>query len=131
MLTEKSTRKGVEAREVGSRNTFEPKCRVTDLVAIGDFCLVGAGSIVVPPPTWTPPEPEQRQGQGEEGKKEQEAEPGIFRLPDRTVVYGEESRWRTWSGEGVRQADALHAKHLDYLRLSELRLYNCFIHDPY
>lgn len=37
-------------------------------------------------------------------------------LPERTVVYGAASEHRTWSGEGIGQQLALHAKHLVYLR---------------
>lgn len=40
-------------------------------------------------------------------------------FPPRTVLYGEQSLQRQWSGNGVRQADALHMKHLDHLRKSE------------
>lgn len=42
-------------------------------------------------------------------------------LPDQSVVWGPASatRRRIWSGEGVRQQQALHAKHLEYLRESE------------
>lgn len=48
--------------------------------------------------------------------------PKVFepeQLPDNLVIYGSDSRSRIWSGEGVKQAAALHAKHLSYLQDSE------------
>lgn len=41
---------------------------------------------------------------------------GVEVLPDYTVVFGSENRRRVWSGEGIGQSRALHAKHLEYLR---------------
>lgn len=131
---------GIESPSIGSHNNFEPRARVTELVTLLDFCTVGAGCSVLPPATWDAEDESQAQSpkkrekgatEEEEGKVESEGEGGEqsrgvepkdiprFLVPSRTVVFGEESRWRTWSGEGIRQADALHAKHLDYLRQSE------------
>lgn len=49
-------------------------------------------------------------------------------LPDNLVIYGKDSRSRIWSGEGVKQAAALHAKHLSYLQDSELFVIFDLIH---
>lgn len=42
--------------------------------------------------------------------------PVLETLPDRTVVFGADSRRRIWSGEGAGQARALHVKHVNFLR---------------
>lgn len=96
----------VEASKIGSHNTFACKSRTTDNVIIQDFSTVGAGCIAEPPLTWEP------SSDGELG--------ALYSYPSRSIVYGEQSRVRLWSGNGVKQADALHAKHLDHLRRSAL-----------
>ena len=78
----------VSAREVGNCNVFEPRCVVDGGVIVASFCTVGAGCQVR----------------------------GDAALPERTVVWGAHAARRTWSGEGVAQRLALHAKHLQYLR---------------
>lgn len=40
-------------------------------------------------------------------------------IPDHTVIFGDGQRRHQWSGQGVGQMEALHAKHLDYLREGE------------
>ena len=77
----------LESCDVGNCNTFEARCRVAD-AKVGNFCTVGPACSVT----------------GADGA-----------LADRTVVYGQGAR-RLWSGEGVQQQLALHAKHLQYLR---------------
>lgn len=84
------TRCHVSSTTIGSNSTFESACRVSANVTVGDFCTVGAGCRV-----------------GADGVPDA--------LVERTVVYGDGTR-RVWSGEGVGQQLALHAKHLVYLR---------------
>lgn len=79
----------VASKQVGNCNIFEPKCRVPSQVCVADFCTVGAGCNLMQ----------------DEGT-----------LTERTVVYGEENTRRLWSGEGVGQRLAQHAKQLQYLR---------------
>lgn len=76
----------VSSREIGNCNVFEPRC-VVDAACIASFCTVGGGCQV-----------------------------RDAHLAERTVVYGAPAARRTWSGEGVAQRLALHAKHLQYLR---------------
>ncbi|KAG0150391.1 hypothetical protein CROQUDRAFT_72944 [Cronartium quercuum f. sp. fusiforme G11] len=90
----------VEASAIGSSNVFEAKCKVSSDVAIGSHCVIGAGCTLVSEPTAATFESEV-------------IEPTV--LPDWTVIFGERSERRTWSGEGAGQARALHAKHLVYL----------------
>lgn len=54
----------------------------------------------------------------------------VERLPDRTVVFGADSRRRIWSGEGIGQQKAFHAKHVaclhemlpKYTKLKQLKM---------
>lgn len=77
----------VEASDIGNCNQFEPRCVVARGASICNFCTIGAACRV-------------------DGAS----------ITDRTVVFGEHATRRTWSGEGVAQQLALHAKHLQYLR---------------
>lgn len=90
----------VEANGIGSSNVFEAKCKVSSDITIGNHCVVGAGCTLVSEPSASTFESEI-------------LEPTV--IPDWTVVFGERSERRTWSGEGAGQARALHAKHLAYL----------------
>lgn len=97
----------IEAATVGSHNTFECRSRVTDSVIIQDFTTIGAGCIAQPPPDWIPATVDQ-------GDEQDPA----YTFPSQTVIYGDQSIARIWSGNGVRQADALYAKHQEHLRRS-------------
>lgn len=107
----------IEAFAIGSNNIFEARSKVASNVGIADFCTVGAGCSVYPQPIsaqeladlFVDDDAAQEPPLREEKPVREE-------LPDRTVVYGSENRRRLWSGEGVKQEAALHAKHLDYLR---------------
>jgi len=101
---------GVESPRVGSYNTFEPKSRSLDSVAIQNFSTVGAGCVAQPPADWKLQQASKIESEGDEA---------ISTFASRTVIFGQISKSRLWSGNGVRQADALHMKHLDYLRESE------------
>ena len=104
---------GVEAASVGSHNVFEPKSRTLDNVVIQNFSTIGAGCIAQPPAYW---HLQQQESQVEDHIEDSER---CYTFPSRSVVFGQNSQFRLWSGNGVRQADALHAKHLDYLRESK------------
>lgn len=78
-------------------------------VVIQNFSTIGAGCVAQPPAKW----------RFEQESQEQESPRKYFSFPSRTVIFGQESKFRLWSGNGVRQADALHVKHLDYLRESK------------
>lgn len=137
---------GVEAASVGSHNTFEVRSFVAAEVAVESFCTVGAGCSLYGSPLhpldaeailneplsddcaveegYKPtasqmagiPEEESEQAESAAPKEEAAQQNDIEVIPDRTVVYGYDSKRRMWSGEGVKQQAALHAKHLDYLR---------------
>jgi len=96
----------IEAASVGSHNTFEAKSCVLSSVAISDWCQIGAGCIATPLTTFSKNDTE----------SDTDDLSSIETLPSRTVVFGADCTRRVWSGEGLRQATALHAKHLDYLR---------------
>ncbi|UZJ52623.1 hypothetical protein CBS101457_001943 [Exobasidium rhododendri] len=104
----------VESPRVGSHNTFEPRSRSLESVAIQNFTTVGAGCVAQPPATWY-------LMCHEKERILPESEESHYTFPSRTVIFGQVSQARSWSGNGVRQADALHMKHLDYLRESECR----------
>lgn len=108
----------VESPRIGSHNTFACKSRTTEDVAIQDFTTVGAGCIAEPPLTWEQPSVDPDSEQGKDGH--------LYAFPSRSVIFGQQSQVRLWSGNGVKQADALHAKHLDHLRRSEF----CFTFAP-
>ncbi|PWN38008.1 uncharacterized protein FA14DRAFT_22031 [Meira miltonrushii] len=102
----------IESSTIGSHNTFECRSRVTDSVIIQDFTTVGAGCIAQPPPDWIPATVDQGDEQGPPPKHP------AYTFPSQTVIYGDQSTARIWSGNGVRQADALYAKHQEHLRRS-------------
>lgn len=43
----------------------------------------------------------------------------IETIPDYTTIFASGQRRNKWSGQGMGQMEALHAKHLDYLRQCE------------
>ncbi|KAM0752210.1 trimeric LpxA-like protein [Meredithblackwellia eburnea MCA 4105] len=118
----------VEAVSIGSWNTFGARCRVTHTIAISSYCNIGAGCTVLAspfppafvdidePPTPPPKEPNEDETMGAAAPTTKDPPGGavsdIEKLQDYTVVYGSESKRRKWTGEGVGQAKALHAKHL-------------------
>ena len=117
----------VEAASVGSHNVFEVRSFVSAEVAVESFCTVGAGCSLLGNPLW-PMDPEDAfknelpEENQEQDIKEQPAEAEkVEVIPDKTVVFGHDSQRRLWSGEGVKQQAALHAKHMDYLRDRESR----------
>ncbi|WFD32418.1 hypothetical protein MSPP1_003465 [Malassezia sp. CBS 17886] len=81
----------VEAVGMGNCNTVGARAVVAPGVRISNFCTVGAGMTVAV----------------------RIAAPET--LPERTTTFADGQR-RLWSGEGVGQQLALHAKHLQYLR---------------
>lgn len=81
---------GVESPTIGDCNTISTKSRLHHTVRLGNYCVVGAGCLVVP------------------------VEDEI--LPDYTVVYGPNSERRVWSGRGKLQEQDLRRKHGEYLR---------------
>ncbi|KDN37317.1 hypothetical protein K437DRAFT_279681 [Tilletiaria anomala UBC 951] len=134
----------VEAASVGSHNVFEVRSFVSSDVMVESFCTVGAGCVLAGNPVWPldaegllkeehkpifqeeesicegagdgrdkTEKPEAEEGEQQERNKENDE---VEAIPDRTVIYGHDSRRRLWSGEGVQQAAAVHVKHLDYLR---------------
>lgn len=104
---------GVEARSIGSHNTFECKSRVLDSIAVPDFCTVGIGCTAQPPTEWLLVDAgSEEEAAANEGTQDTD---GVYTLPPRTIIFGQDT-WRQWSGHGVKQADALHVKHLDHLR---------------
>lgn len=82
----------VASEVVGNCNVFEVGCHVPAHVRVSNFCVIGAGCDM------------------------QKFEP--TELPERTVVYGADAAQRTWSGDGIGQQLATHAKHLHYLRMT-------------
>ncbi|EPQ26915.1 uncharacterized protein PFL1_05550 [Pseudozyma flocculosa PF-1] len=133
----------IEAAGVGSSNTFQVRCKVASTIRVGSYCNIGAGCSVVPTALWPrniedlfgddDDDDDQEHGDGEPGGKATAAkdedgeearqasaasadEAKFESLPDRTVVFGHSASRRQWSGEGVKQQAALHAKHLEYLR---------------
>lgn len=80
----------IASESIGNCNVLEVGCSVPAHVRVGNFCVIGAGCDLS---TWAPTD-----------------------LPERTVVYGNPPCQRTWSGDGIGQQLASHAKHLQYLR---------------
>ncbi|PVG04449.1 trimeric LpxA-like protein [Serendipita vermifera] len=80
----------VESPSIGDFNTVSTKARLHHTVRLSDFCVVGAGCLVVP--------------------VEDEV------LPEYTVVYGPDSQRQIWSGRGKLQEQDLRRKHAEYLR---------------
>ena len=118
----------IEAAEIGSHNTFEPRCSVANSVRIGSYTSVGATCVLSASPVF----PDDAAAilaeaeHDEEGEEAQADVPREERLPDHSVIFGTgaQPQRRLWSGEGVQQQAALHAKHLEYLRQSELHLFS-------
>ncbi|PWN96927.1 trimeric LpxA-like protein [Tilletiopsis washingtonensis] len=110
----------IEAAEIGSHNTFEPRCSVASSVRIGSYTSVGATCVLSASPVF----PDDAAAilaeaeHGDEGEEVQADAPREERLPDHSVIFGTgaQPQRRLWSGEGVQQQAALHAKHLEYLR---------------
>jgi len=80
----------VASEHVGNCNIFEVGCHVPAHVHVSNFCVIGAGCDM----------------QTSESRE----------LSELTVVYGADAAERTWSGDGIGQQLATHAKHLQYLR---------------
>lgn len=89
----------VASPHIGNCNVLEAGCRVPDTVSLGHFCVIGAGCQV----------PRDYGDQQPHGDSE-------VTLRERTVIYGRDADEHTWSGHGIGQQLALHAKHLQYLR---------------
>jgi len=81
---------GLESPSVGNFNTISTRARVHHTVRISDYCVIGAGCLLVP--------------------TEDEV------LEDYTVIYGPSSEKRVWSGRGKVQEADLRRKHAEYLR---------------
>ena len=81
---------GVESPSVGNLNTVSTKARVHHTVRISNYCVIGAGVLLVP------------------------TEDQV--LGDYTVVYGPAAEQRTWSGRGKVQEADLRRKHAEYLK---------------
>lgn len=81
---------GVESPSVGNFNTISTKARVHHTVRISNYCVIGAGVLLVP------------------------TEDQV--LDDYTVVYGPGAEQRIWSGRGKVQETDLRRKHAEYLR---------------
>ncbi|KAK0531091.1 hypothetical protein OC835_003791 [Tilletia horrida] len=115
----------IESPRIGSYNTFEARSRTAQTVSIGSYCTVGAGCFLTPSASsgLHPDALSANLNPGEgEGASSPAAESGpgtplapVEVLEDMTVVYGAEAKRRMWSGHGMKQAKALHAKHLEYL----------------
>lgn len=82
----------VSSPQIGNCNVFETGCHVSDSQTISNFCILSAGCKL--------------------GHSDHEHS----MLPERTVVYGHDAMQHVWSGDGMGQHLALHAKHLQYLR---------------
>jgi len=80
----------VEAPSIGDFNTISTKSRLHHTVRLSDYCVIGAGCLVLP--------------------VEDEV------LPDYTVVYGPNCERHLWSGRGKLQEQDLRRKHGEYLR---------------
>ncbi|SNX84906.1 related to Dynactin 6 [Melanopsichium pennsylvanicum] len=112
----------VEAASIGSYNVFEMRSKVAQNIKIGSYTVIGMGCMVLPKPISDTELASIFDDIGdaeleEDVQNEKETPETVFEeLPDHTVVYGADSKRRLWSGEGVHQQAALHAKHLDYLR---------------
>ena len=89
-LTEAVTFTGLESPSVGNFNTISTRARVHHTVRISDYCVIGAGCLLVP--------------------TEDEV------LEDYTVIYGPSAEKRIWSGRGKVQEADLGRKHAEYLR---------------
>jgi dynactin-6 len=81
---------GLESPSVGNFNTISTRARVHHTVRISDYCVIGAGCLLVP--------------------TEDEV------LEDYTVIYGPSAEKRIWSGRGKVQEADLRRKHAEYLR---------------
>ena len=81
---------GVESPSIGNNNTVSTRARVHHTVRISNYCVVGAGCLVVPTEDET--------------------------LEEYTSVYGPAAEKRIWSGRGRVQEADLRIKHGEYLR---------------
>jgi dynactin-6 len=81
---------GVESPSIGTNNTISTRARVHHTVRISNFCVIGAGCLVVPTEDET--------------------------LEEYTSVYGPAAERRIWSGRGKVQEADLRIKHAEYLR---------------
>jgi dynactin-6 len=131
----------IEAASIGSNNVFEVRSKVAQTIGVGSFCTIGAGCTVLPQPLLGSSMPWEAEVFGDDQEAASEAlerqestdvgdtsattgddsnvqVPAKLHedLPDQTVVFGHNNQRRLWSGEGVQQQEALHAKHLEYLR---------------
>ncbi|KAK0545582.1 hypothetical protein OC846_004903 [Tilletia horrida] len=125
----------IESPRIGSYNTFEARSRTAQTVSIGSYCTIGAGCFLTPSAFAGLPDGDlQKALANSENTSEfpvMSSEPAVptdrasspstpitvvETLEDMTVVYGAEAKRRMWSGHGIKQAKALHAKHLEYLR---------------
>ncbi|KZT43567.1 trimeric LpxA-like protein [Sistotremastrum suecicum HHB10207 ss-3] len=79
----------VECPSVGYCNTVSTKARIHHTVRLTNFCVIGAGCMVVP--------------------SEDEV------LEEYTVMYGKNTTRRVWTGEGKIQEMDLRRKHVEYL----------------
>ncbi|CAE6363921.1 unnamed protein product [Rhizoctonia solani] len=80
----------VESPSIGDMNTIGARSRIHHTVRLRNYCVIGAGCMVVP--------------------SEDEV------LEDFTVIYGPTAERRTWSGRGKIQEADLRQKHVEYLR---------------
>ncbi|ELU44463.1 Hexapep domain-containing protein [Rhizoctonia solani AG-1 IA] len=80
----------IECPSIGDMNTVGARSRLHHTVRLGNYCVIGAGCMVVP------------------------SEDDV--LDDFTVVYGPTAERRTWSGRGKIQEADLRQKHVEYLR---------------
>ncbi|KAL9933162.1 hypothetical protein V8E36_007880 [Tilletia maclaganii] len=120
----------IESPRIGSFNTFEARSRTAQTVSVGSHCTIGAGCFLTPS-AYSGLDNDENGAETEPGTPASEDAPtgsvsaaaspapppaALEVLEDMTVVYGSEARRRLWSGHGIKQAKALHAKHLEYLR---------------
>ncbi|CAD6910979.1 unnamed protein product [Tilletia controversa] len=119
----------IESPRIGSFNTFEARSRTAQIVSVGSYCTIGAGCFLTSSATaGLSSEDAVAVAEVPESAGSADSAPGsplttgaassaaVEVLEDMTVVYGAEAKRRTWSGNGMKQAQALHAKHLEYLR---------------
>ncbi|KAE8216609.1 hypothetical protein CF319_g1770 [Tilletia indica] len=118
----------IESPRIGSFNTFEARSRTAQIVNVGSYCTIGAGCFLTPSASAglssddavsaSVTEIAEPVGPSEPAPDSPltSSSAAVEILEDMTVVYGAEAKRRTWSGHGLKQAQALHAKHLEYLR---------------
>ncbi|PWN42477.1 hypothetical protein IE81DRAFT_124391 [Ceraceosorus guamensis] len=127
----------IEAISVGNNCVFEHRCKVGPGVIVDSFVTVGAACAITGYPTVGESnakeaadilnETAELDGFGAVAEADytnfsQAAAPKpdevVQKIPPNTIVFGAggDCRMRLWSGNGIRQREALHAKHLEYLR---------------